>query len=163
MEEEIHEIGQKEENTELSPESSSELKTAQTRQDSKEETAGKEQEADSPKAEAASRQASDHLVVGLNREPAKGSGHPHKEQEMPEAKEDSAREEGNSITVTANQETVTLTGKESYVLVDIFEYISFDLNSGNGRRIIVNLNGDSPSYMQELKDGDVIEVYWQEK
>ncbi len=163
VEEEIHEIGQKEENTELSPESSSELKTAQTRQDSKEETAGKEQEADSPKAEAASRQASDHLVVGLNREPAKGSGHPHKEQEMPEAKEDSAREEGNSITVTANQETVTLTGKESYVLVDIFEYISFDLNSGNGRRIIVNLNGDSPSYMQELKDGDVIEVYWQEK
>lgn len=69
---------------------------------------------------------------------------------------------GKSITVTANREQVTLTGQECYILVDIFNYLSFDLNAGGGRRIVVKLNGDTPSYMQELKDGDVVEVYWQD-
>ena len=91
-----------------------------------------------------------------------------KEQEetpvQPAAETPTVNSDGTiSITVTANQQPVTMSGKESYVLVDIFEYISFDLNAGNGRRIIVKLNGESPSYMQEISDGDVIEVYWQER
>lgn len=69
---------------------------------------------------------------------------------------------GKAITVTVNQEKIILTGQKSYILVDVFNYISFDLNAGGGRRIVVKLNGDTPSYMQEIKDGDVVEVYWQE-
>lgn len=85
-----------------------------------------------------------------------GAGHPEKEQ---------AQTAGavTSITVTVNQEPVTLIGKNRYILVDIFDYISFDLNAGGGKAIVMNLNGEKPTYMQEIKDGDTIELFWQEK
>ena len=55
-----------------------------------------------------------------------------------------------------------LKGKSSYVFVDVFEYINFDLNAGNGRAVVTRLNGEFPSYMAELKEGDKVEVYWEE-
>lgn len=67
-----------------------------------------------------------------------------------------------SITVTANDETVELTGKESFVFVDIFDYIHFDLTQSRGRGIVTLLNGANADYMAQLQDGDVIEIYWNE-
>ena len=53
-------------------------------------------------------------------------------------------------------------GKNSYVFVDVFSFINFDLNAGGGRSIVTNLNGRRAEYMEPLKEGDAIEIYWEE-
>ena len=40
------------------------------------------------------------------------------------------------------------------------ETIDFDLSKPNGRSIVTTLNGSTPDYMQPIKEGDKIEVYW---
>ena len=66
------------------------------------------------------------------------------------------------VTVIANGRPVVMTGKSSYVYVDIFSFIQFDLSKPNGRAIVTNLNGRAAEYMEPLKNGDVIEIYWKE-
>jgi cell division protein FtsA len=66
------------------------------------------------------------------------------------------------IKVMANDQFVTLSGKPSYVFVDIFDYIDFDLQDSRGRTIMTSLNGHNADYMAQLRDGDVIEIYWKE-
>lgn len=65
------------------------------------------------------------------------------------------------IMVLVNKAPVTLRGKDSYVFVDVFSFISFDLNAGGGRPIVTQLNGRRAEYMEPLKDGDVIDIYWE--
>lgn len=69
---------------------------------------------------------------------------------------------GITIHVMVNNRPVVLAGKASYIFVDVFDIINFDLNAGNGRAIVTKLNGEMPSYTALLSDGDVIEIYWQE-
>ncbi|MDR2043086.1 MAG: rod shape-determining protein [Clostridium sp.] len=70
-------------------------------------------------------------------------------------------EGGNlALTVSVNGSPTRLSGKQSYVFVDIFEYYPFDLSSPNGRDIVISLNGRPAEYLEELKDGDVIDLYW---
>ncbi len=76
---------------------------------------------------------------------------------------DSAKGSLMSVTVTANGKPFTLTGKDEYVFVDIFDRLDFDLKASNGRKIITLLNGRAAQYLEPLKDGDVIEVRWEEK
>lgn len=64
-----------------------------------------------------------------------------------------------SIIVTANGRSVTLSGKASYVYVDIFDYLDIDLKKPQGT-IVTLLNGQTAEYLKEIKSGDVIEVYW---
>ena len=47
--------------------------------------------------------------------------------------------------------------------MDLFDAITFDLNASNGRAIVTTVNGEDASYMQKLNNGDVIEIYWEEK
>ena len=68
----------------------------------------------------------------------------------------------NVITVTVNGEKVELSGKESYVFVDIFDRITFDLQSGGGRAIVTLINGRNAQFAEEIKEGDNIELYWKE-
>ena len=67
-----------------------------------------------------------------------------------------------SISVFVNRRPVTLSGKSSYVFVDVFFFIDFDLKASAGRSIVTNLNGRRAEYMEPLKNGDVIEIYWEE-
>lgn len=82
------------------------------------------------------------------------------------AEEDRRREEilnkhvPMSIIVTVNGEQIKLTGKKSYVFVDVFEYIDFDLSKPQGSGIVTNLNGREAQYMESIRSGDVIEIYW---
>lgn len=69
---------------------------------------------------------------------------------------------GKSITVIVNAEPVKLMGKESYIFVDIFSHITFDLQAGNGRAIATVINGRDARFSEELHDGDKIELYWKE-
>lgn len=67
------------------------------------------------------------------------------------------------VKVMVNGAAVSLTGKKSYVFVDVFDFIDFDLQASDGRIIVTTLNGRNAEYMAALKSGDVIEIYWQEK
>lgn len=67
-----------------------------------------------------------------------------------------------SIGVLVNSKPVLLQGKASYVFVDIFDYIDFDLSTVQGKTLITNVDGKKAEYMEPLHDGAVIEVYWEE-
>lgn len=105
-------------------------------------------------------------------------------EELPEAEEtteagsgtheESAAGEGSSavaeagntggnkkVTVIVNRIPVTLTGKVNYVFVDVFSFIEFDLSKPAGRNIVTRLNGRNAEYMEPLKEGDVLEIYWE--
>jgi len=64
------------------------------------------------------------------------------------------------IYVTANGVPVKLTGKSSYVYVDIFDYIAFDRTKARGN-LVTRLNGRAAIYMEELHEGDALEVFWE--
>lgn len=83
-------------------------------------------------------------------------------RKKPEAKIVKEKPAGVSLQVIVNNAAVTLTGKASYVFVDVFDAIAFDLNAGKGRAIVTKLNGEIPSYTAPLKYGDVIEIYWED-
>ena len=63
------------------------------------------------------------------------------------------------ITVIVNNRPIVLKGKSSYVYVDVFEYIDFDLTKPQGT-IVTTLNGRPAQYMENLQNGDKIEIYW---
>ena len=69
----------------------------------------------------------------------------------------------SAMHVIVNKFPVTLQGKSSYVYVDVFSFINFDLNASGGRNIITLLNGRKAEYMEPLSGGDVIEIYWEER
>ncbi len=64
-----------------------------------------------------------------------------------------------SITVMVNGAPVILTGKREYVFVDVFNFIDFDLSTAKGV-LVTTVNGAAAQYMQPLKAGDVLEIYW---
>ncbi len=68
----------------------------------------------------------------------------------------------NTITVIVNGEPVELSGKDTYIFVDIFTHISFDLQAGKGRAIATIINGRDAQFSEELHEGDKIELYWKE-
>ena len=68
----------------------------------------------------------------------------------------------DEITVLVNKLPVTLKGKSSYVFVDVFSFIDFDLNDSRGRSIVTQLNKRRAEYMEPLTEGDIIDIYWEE-
>lgn len=67
------------------------------------------------------------------------------------------------IVVSINNEPVYLTGKKSYIFVDIFDFYNFDLSASYGREVVTNLNGEKARYSEILKSGDRIELGWKDK
>lgn len=88
------------------------------------------------------------------------------ENELPknDIQEDIQEEDSseNTITVIVNGEPVELSGKDTYIFVDIFTHISFDLQAGKGRAIATVINGRDARFSEELHEGDKIELYWKE-
>jgi hypothetical protein len=70
------------------------------------------------------------------------------------------RAETNHITVIVNRQPVVLTGKASYVFVDIFEFYPFDLHNAKGKSIEAQINDRPAEYLEQIHDGDVIDIYW---
>ncbi|MCR5033672.1 MAG: rod shape-determining protein [Lachnospiraceae bacterium] len=67
------------------------------------------------------------------------------------------------IQVMVNGAPVMLEGKEQFVFVDVFDKIDFDLSKPQGLGIVTQLNGVDAQYMEPLKEGDVIRIYWKQK
>lgn len=75
---------------------------------------------------------------------------------------ESISKEPVTIQVIVNGRPVVLRGKTSYVYVDVFDAIDFDLSRPRGKGIVTTLNGRTAQYLEPISPGDVIEVYWQE-
>lgn len=79
--------------------------------------------------------------------------------------EDSSEQEETSgeieISVYVNNEKVTLKGKESYVYVDVFDYIEFNLKKPEGKNVVTKLNGRDAQFMEQLNPLDKLEIYWE--
>lgn len=83
--------------------------------------------------------------------------------EVPEEEKEAEEETVPTIcVVTVNGESVEMSGKTKYIFVDIFDWITFDLNAGHGRAIKTLVNGHEAQYSEEVHDGDKIELYWEE-
>ena len=67
--------------------------------------------------------------------------------------------ENQRVVVMVNRKPVVLRGKPKYIFVDIFDFIDFDLSKPQGA-IVTKLNGEQAQFMEELHEGDMIEVYW---
>ncbi|MPW26783.1 cell division protein FtsA [Alkalibaculum sp. M08DMB] len=68
--------------------------------------------------------------------------------------------ENEDFIVYVNKKPIKLLGKESYIFVDIFNFIDFNSNEGKGN-INLKLNGTKAAYTDGLKPQDKIEIYWQ--
>ena len=68
----------------------------------------------------------------------------------------------HDLHVVVNHMPITLSGKNAYVYVDVFDYINFDLTKPKGSGIVTLLNGAPAEYLKEIVDEDIIEIYWKE-
>ncbi len=119
----------------------------ETQEEAEARRAKKEAEREAARQDAAQEKAQD------------AGGGPEGAKKADEKQEDGA--EGLSVIV--NKMPVTLSGKESYVFVDVFSFIDFDLNASAGRSIVTLLNGRNAEYMEPLSAGDVIDIFWEER
>lgn len=69
--------------------------------------------------------------------------------------------ETKSVTVIVNGSPVTMSGKKSYIYVDVFDYIDFDLSTPHGSCVVTKRNGENAGYVDVLADGDSLEIYWE--
>lgn len=67
-----------------------------------------------------------------------------------------------NITITVNGQPVVLTGKPDYIVVDLFQFYSFDLTMVRGNLVFLH-NGSDADYSSPLNNGDVIELRWEDK
>ncbi len=70
--------------------------------------------------------------------------------------------DGQTVIVTVNGEKVVLSGKPDYIYVDVFDHIDFDLTRPQGKTVETLINGRSAQYVEPLKTGDVLEIFWKE-
>ena len=90
------------------------------------------------------------------------SGKTREAEAEPEEKEPApVKKVTQSIRVMVNGKTIRMEGKNSYVFVDVFDYIDFDLQSVKGSKLITDLNGHKAEYMETLQNGDVIVIKWE--
>ena len=65
------------------------------------------------------------------------------------------------FTVYVNDKEILLKGKKDYILVDVFDYIDFNLAKPEGRSVATKVNGQSALYAQMLNPLDRIQIYWE--
>lgn len=67
-----------------------------------------------------------------------------------------------AINVIINGQLVALSGKSDYIVVDLFQFYEFDLTKVRGNLVFLH-NGSNADYTSPLKDGDIIELRWEER
>ena len=64
------------------------------------------------------------------------------------------------MKVLVNGTPIILTGKKSYVFVDIFDKYEFDLKHVGGKELVQKIDGMKAEHFSPLHEGAVIELYW---
>lgn len=86
----------------------------------------------------------------------------HRRKAEPDGEQTQASTPPAAIAVIVNGKPVAMTGKSSYVFVDVFDYIDFDLSNPKGSSVVTNLNGRIAKYMEPIQNGDTIEIHWKD-
>ena len=67
------------------------------------------------------------------------------------------------IPIKVNGKNMMLAGKKDYIFVDIYNLINFDPSTGNGRPLVIKINGEKCGYADALHANDEVECYWLDK
>ncbi len=120
---------------------------------------------DTPIADGAGDNSEDHYEEDLEYSDDEDQDEGEDAEGLEEGEESEEPEEEPiiSLSVIVNGETVTMNGKSSYVFIDVFDYIDFDLSDSRGRSIVTKINNSPAAYTQILNPGDVVDIYWQER
>lgn len=66
-----------------------------------------------------------------------------------------------TIELNINGETRYIDyNKEDFKFVDVFDHIDFNLKEAEGN-LVLKINGENAEYLQNLKDGDTLKIYWE--
>lgn len=69
-------------------------------------------------------------------------------------------ETGNTANIIVNGKAVSIAdNKSQHIFVDVFNYIDFDLSQPHGT-IVLKLNGKPAAFTDIIRNGDVIDIYW---
>ena len=68
---------------------------------------------------------------------------------------------GKRIYVIVNGQAVALSGKDSYIFVDILDFYPFDTSVMGGRDLIMTVNDEKAEFSTPVNEGDIIEMYWE--
>lgn len=91
------------------------------------------------------------------------------EESAPErgaAAENTREEPGRGMTVSLNGAEHFLPPKAEnapYFLMDLLNFVEFDLSKPEGRRILLQINGRDAAYLQKIENGDTISIRWEER
>ncbi len=77
-----------------------------------------------------------------------------------EAVAENAKDAQDKIYVIVNTKVVNLSGKTSYIFVDILDFYPFDTKKAGGTEVVMTINGNPASFTDSIKDGDIIDLYW---
>ena len=83
------------------------------------------------------------------------------EGEKPSEENIEVEPENITITVSVNDRPVVLEGKPKYVFVDVFDFYPFDLSVMRGSKLMTKVNGERVAFIEPIKDGDILEIYWE--
>jgi hypothetical protein len=75
---------------------------------------------------------------------------------------ENGKDNGTQVNITVNGNPLTLSGKDDYIFVDVFDRIDFDLTKPQGKTVETIINGRKAQYMEPLSDGDVLEIFWKD-
>lgn len=94
-----------------------------------------------------------------------GADNPYPEEIESESKNSDLKEtksisQSVEIYVTVNDTLIKLKNKENYIFVDILDYYAFDTSVAGGSELVMTINGERCDFTSELKDGDVLKLYW---
>lgn len=67
------------------------------------------------------------------------------------------------VLVIINGKPVALTGKKSYVLVDVLDVYDFDTSLATDKRLVITLNGIKATFASAIVEGDTIGLYWEDQ
>lgn len=74
---------------------------------------------------------------------------------------DEEKPSDGQMTVFVNGQEIHLKGKENYILVDVFDYIDFNLSKPEGKNVATKINGEKALFAQQLNPMDKLEIYWE--
>jgi len=97
-----------------------------------------------------------------NKSEASGSG--NKSSDKVDSSVEKKTEEKPQITelsVYVNNAIVVMRGKTEYALVNVFDYINFDLSKPEGKSVVMKINGVNAQVTQRLYPFDRVEIYWE--
>ena len=83
---------------------------------------------------------------------------PKKEKKKNTVKDDKPHD----IHLMVNDTPITLSGKSSYVFIDIFDKYDFDLKNVGGTKLIQQVDGAQANYLGPIYEGSKIDLYWEQ-